>query len=360
MGRRPVSAPQPVQLGERRAGTAPAPGGPAAPATGPLVDTFGRVHRDLRISLTDRCNLRCVYCMPESGMRFLPGAQHLRTDEILRTATVARGLGIDRVRLTGGEPLLRRDVVEVVAGLRAIGFEELTMTTNAVRLGPLAASLAAAGLNRVNISCDSLDPGRFAAIRRRGTLSVVLAAMADAEAAGLGPLKVNMVPVIGVNDDEVEGFARFGRQTGRTVRYIEFMPLDAEGAWDRDRVVPGAEIVARIDRCWPLEAVIDPDDAAPATRYRYTDGTGEIGIVASVTRPFCGTCDRLRLTADGALRNCLFSDDELSARDLLRKGGTDDELAAMIRRAVWGKRPGHGINDPGFLAPARSMSMIGG
>jgi cyclic pyranopterin phosphate synthase len=298
--------------------------------------------------------------MPEAGVRFLPTAQHLRTDEILRTATVARGLGIDRVRLTGGEPLLRRDVVEVVAGLRAIGFEELTMTTNAVRLGPLAASLVAAGLTRVNISCDSLDPGRFAAIRRRGTLAVVLAAMVAAEAAGLGPLKVNMVPVAGVNSDEVEGFARFGRETGRTVRFIEFMPLDAEGAWDRERVVPGDDIVARINRCWPLEVVGDPDDPAPATRYRYVDGAGEIGIVASVTRPFCGTCDRLRLTADGALRNCLFSDDELSARDLLRSGGTDGELAAMIRRAVWGKLPGHGINDPGFLAPARSMSMIGG
>ena len=184
--------------------------------------------------------------------------------------------------------------------------------------------------------------------------------MEAAEAAGLGPVKVNVVPVAGVNDDEIERFASFGRATGRIVRFIEFMPLDAQGAWARDRVVPGDEIVARIDRRWPLEAVADPDDPAPATRYRYADGSGEIGIVASVTRPFCGTCDRLRLTADGALRNCLFSDDELSARDLLRSGAGDAELARLFRRAVWGKRPGHGINDPGFLAPARTMSMIGG
>jgi cyclic pyranopterin phosphate synthase len=351
-----------VQLGTRRSRTERAAASPLVedPPDGPLVDTFGRVHRDLRVSLTDQCNLRCVYCMPDTGMRFQPTSQHLRTDEIVRVVGVARGLGIDRLRLTGGEPLLRPDAVSVVAGLRHLGFDELAMTTNGIRLAALARPLADAGLTRVNISCDSLDPDLFAAIRRRGTLAVVLGSMDAAEAAGLGPVKINVVPVAGMNDHEIERFAQFGRDTGRTVRFIEFMPLDAEGAWTRDRVVSGDVIVSRINRCWPLESVADLDDPAPATRYRYVDGAGEIGIVASVTRPFCGTCDRLRLTADGALRNCLFSDDELSARDLVRSGAGDAELALLFRRAVWGKRPGHGINDPGFLAPARTMSLIGG
>jgi cyclic pyranopterin phosphate synthase len=332
----------------------------APPADGPLVDRHGRVHRSLRISITDRCNLRCVYCMPEDGMTFMPSASLLTAEEIRKVASVARSLGIESVRMTGGEPLLRRDVVGVVGALGELGFGELAMTTNGGRLAALAGPLAAAGLNRVNVSCDSLDPHRFPAIRRRGNLSVVLEAMDAAEAAGLGPVKVNVVPIRGVNDDEVEDFARFGRETGRTMRFIEFMPLDADGAWDRGRVVAGDEILERIHRRWPLEAMVDPDDPAPASRFRYVDGVGEIGIVASVTRPFCATCDRLRLTADGAIRNCLFSDDELSARDLLRVGGDEHELATLLRRAVWGKRPGHGINDPGFLAPARSMSMIGG
>jgi cyclic pyranopterin phosphate synthase len=189
---------------------------------------------------------------------------------------------------------------------------------------------------------------------------VVLEAMDAAEAAGLGPLKVNMVPVGGVNDDEVESFAEFGRRTGRTVRFIEFMPLDAEGAWDRSSVVPAADVLARIHARWPIEPVEAPGDPAPATRYRYIDGSGEIGVIASVTRPFCGTCDRMRITSDGAVRNCLFSDDEASLRDILRSGGSDRDVELLFRRSVWRKLPGHGINDPGFLRPSRSMSMIGG
>ncbi len=331
----------------------------AVPTEGPLVDRFGRVHDDLRISLTDRCNLRCTYCMPAQGMVFQDRADHLEAGEILAVTAVARSLGVSAVRLTGGEPLLRRDVVPIVAGLAALGFEDLAMTTNGSRLAALAPDLAAAGLRRVNVSCDSLDPDRFAAIRRRGRLEVVLGAMDAAEEAGLGPVKVNMVPLAGVNDDEIEAFAGFGRDRGRIVRFIEFMPLDGEGTWARGDVVVADEILERINRRWPIEPVPGPDPA-PASRFRYLDGAGEIGMVASVSRPFCGTCNRLRLTADGAVRNCLFSDEEPSLRQVIRSGGGPAEIEAVLRASVWGKEPGHGINDPGFLRPARSMSMIGG
>ncbi len=349
-------ATSPVLLRGRRARAA-SPDTP--PASGPLVDRFGRVHRDLRLSLTDRCNLRCSYCLPAQGVRFQKAAEHLSASELERVAGVARGLGIERLRLTGGEPLVRSDVVQIVSRLAGLGFSEVAMTTNAMRLGALAGPLAEAGLDRVNVSCDSLDPARFSTIRRRGHLPTVLAAMDAAEAAGLGPVKVNVVPIAGVNDDEIEAFAAFARATGRPVRFIEFMPLDADGAWRRDRVVAADEILSRVSRRWPLDAVAEPAPA-PATRYRFRDGLGEIGVVASVTRPFCGTCDRLRVTADGAIRNCLFTHEEHSVRDLLRAGRGDPDLVQMFRRAVWEKRPGHGIDEPGFLSPARSMSMIGG
>jgi cyclic pyranopterin phosphate synthase len=225
----------------------------------------------------------------------------------------------------------------------------------------MASELARAGLSRVNISCDSLQAERFAQIRRRGDLATVLAAMDAAEAAGLAPLKVNVVLISGVNEDEVLDFAGFARRYGRTVRFIEFMPLDAEGRWRHDQVVASEDVLARINDRWPIEAIMaTAGDPAPADRYRFRDGAGEIGVVASVTRPFCGTCNRLRLTADGAVRNCLFSDDEVSVRSLLRAGGSDEDIAMALRRSVWGKLPGHGINEPGFLRPSRSMSMIGG
>ncbi|MDE3065210.1 MAG: GTP 3',8-cyclase MoaA [Acidobacteriota bacterium] len=329
------------------------------PVDGPLVDTFGRVHDDLRISITDRCNLRCVYCMPEDGMTFLPRSEILSFEEIARVARVAKDLGVRSLRITGGEPLVRKDAVDLVNQLAAIGFDDLAMTTNGTGFSRLAPALAAAGLRRVNISCDSLSAERFAQIRRRGDLAVVLGAMDAAEAAGLTPLKVNVVVMAGVNDDEVVDFARFARDTGRLVRFIEYMPLDGDGRWDRDQVVSADQILTAINDEWPLEAV-RRSDAAPAERYRFLDGRAEIGVVASVTRPFCGTCNRLRLTADGAVRNCLFSDDELSVKSVLRGGGDDRAVATVLRRAVWGKLPGHGINDPDFLRPARSMSMIGG
>jgi cyclic pyranopterin phosphate synthase len=325
----------------------------------PLVDTHGRVHTDLRISVTDRCNLRCVYCM-EEDFEFMPRSDILTFEEIERFAGVARRLGIDSVRLTGGEPLLRNGIVDLVARVASAGFADLSMTTNGARLSKHAPQLRAAGLTRVNVSCDSLRPTRFALIRRRGSLAQTLEAMSAAEEAGLRPLKVNVVLLKGVNDDEVLDFAAFARDHGRIVRFIEFMPLDDGQTWSRDRLVPGDSVLSTIDRVWPLEPVVVPDDPAPAERFRFRDGKGEIGVVSSVTKPFCGTCNRLRLTADGSVRNCLFSDDELSVRDLMRSGGSDEEIEQLVRESVWRKRPGHGINDPGFLRSARSMSMIGG
>ena len=331
------------------------------PTSGPLVDSFGRVHADLRISVTDRCNFRCVYCMPEEGVAWLPRSDILTFEEIERIATVAHRLGVNSVRLTGGEPLVRAGVTDLIARLGKIGFSDLSMTSNGTGLVRLAPELVAAGLHRVNISCDSLKPTRFAEIRRRGSLPKVLEAMDAAEAAGMPPVKVNVVVIAGVNDDEIVDLAAFGRDSGRIVRFIEFMPLDADESWERAKVVPGEVILARINARWPIEPTSDRTvDPAPADRYRFLDGRGEIGVITSVSRAFCGTCNRLRLTADGAIRNCLFANDEHPVRDLLRSGGSDDELEFLLRHAVWAKRAGHGINDPAFLRPARSMSMIGG
>ena len=334
--------------------------GTAMPVEGPLVDRYGRVHDDLRISVTDRCNLRCVYCMPEEGLSFLPRGELLTFDEIIRVARVARNLGVTALRITGGEPLVRRGLPVLIGRLSELGFGDLALTTNGTALAHMAGMLASAGLRRVNVSCDSLRPERFAAIRRRGSLADVLRAMDAAEASGLTPVKVNVVLLRGRNDDEILDFASFARATGRIVRFIEFMPLDAQGDWDRGRLVPGGEVFDRIVERWPLEPVPDAGGAAPAERFCFADGVGEIGLISSVTQPFCGTCNRLRLTADGAVRNCLFTNDEETVRDLLRRGGTDAELSLMFRAAVWAKQPGHGINEPGFLKPARSMSMIGG
>jgi cyclic pyranopterin phosphate synthase len=333
---------------------------PAMPTEGPLVDRYGRVHDDLRISVTDRCNLRCVYCMPEEGMTFLPRSALLTFDEITRVARVAHQLGVTSIRLTGGEPLVRHGLDQLVTGLSQLGFRDLAMTTNGMRLAPLATPLAAAGLRRVNVSCDSLRADRFESIRRRGDLKTVLHAMDAAEAAGLRPLKVNVVLLRGVNDDEILDFATFARDTGRVVRFIEFMPLDGQGQWDRTQLVPGQEVFERISRVWPLEANAGENGPAPAERFHFADGRGEIGLISSVTQPFCATCNRLRLTADGAIRNCLFSDDELTVRDALRRGDGDERIALMLRASVWSKYPGHAINEPDFLRPARSMSMIGG
>jgi cyclic pyranopterin phosphate synthase len=330
------------------------------PLDGPLVDRYGRVHDDLRISVTDRCNLRCVYCMPDEGMTFLPRSQLLTYEEIARVASVAHELGVTSIRLTGGEPLVRKDLASLVSMLSSIDFGDLALTTNGMQLAKMAPALVAAGLKRVNVSCDSLRADRFESIRRRGDLATVLGSMDAAEAAGLLPLKVNVVLLRGRNEDEILDFAAFARETGRIVRFIEFMPLDAQGQWDRSSLVAGQEVFERISEAWPLEAVAVHGDSAPAERFRFVDGRGEIGLVSSVTQPFCANCNRLRLTADGSFRNCLFSDDERSVRDILRDGDADEAIARLLREAVWAKFPGHAINEPGFLRPARSMSMIGG
>ncbi len=324
-----------------------------------LTDRFGRLHDDLRLSITDRCNLRCVYCM-DDDVRFRPRDELLSVAEISRIAKVARSLGVRSVRVTGGEPLVRREVVEIVATLAEMGFEDLSLTTNGTRLAGLAAPLAEAGLQRVNISCDSLREERFPEIRRRGRLEEVLGAMEAAEAVGLRPLKVNAVLARGVNDDEILSFAEFARAHRRIVRFIELMPLDSAGAWCRDQVVPSEEVIATIAQRYPLEPVHVAGDQAPAERYRFVDGGGEIGVIATVTRPFCGTCNRLRVTADGAVRNCLFSDEERSLRDLMRSGADDGMLVAAFLGSLADKRAGHGIDEPGFLRSRRSMSMIGG
>jgi GTP 3',8-cyclase len=330
------------------------------PLEGPLIDRYGRVHNELRISVTDRCNLRCVYCMPEEGVSFLQREQILTFDEIVRVASVARGLGVTGVRITGGEPLLRRNLPTLIARLSAIGFDDIALTTNGTALFKMAGPLVSAGLRRVNVSCDSLRADRFSTIRKRGALADVLRGMGAAESVGLTPLKVNVVLLRGVNDDEILDFASFARTTGRIVRFIEFMPLDAQGEWDRAHVVTGEEVLDRISSRWELGPVSTTRGDSPAERFGFNDGVGEIGLISSVSRPFCGMCNRLRLTADGAIRNCLYTNDEHPVRDLLRSGGTDSDLSLLLRQAVWAKHPGHGINEPRFLSPTRSMSMIGG
>ena len=332
----------------------------AAPATGPLLDTFGRIADDLRVSVTDKCNFRCTYCMPAEGLPWLPKSEVLTFEEMTRLVGVFAGLGIREVKLTGGEPTVRRELPTLVSMLRRAQPElGISMTTNGYLLDRLAAPLAEAGLDRVTISCDSLMRHRFAEMTRRDALDGVLAGMRAAEAAGLTPIKLNCVVIAGTNEDEVVDFARFARDTGYEVRFIEYMPLDAEQHWERAKVVPSAGILKTIERDFPL--IADGDGAEPATTFRFADGApGAIGVIASVTEPFCDTCNRLRLTADGQLRACLFAMAEADLRAPLRAGATDEELQDVIRASVWAKWEGHKINHPDFQRPDRSMSMIGG
>jgi cyclic pyranopterin phosphate synthase len=324
-----------------------------------LVDGFGRVHRDLRISVTDRCNFRCTYCMPEEGMQWLPRSELLTYEEIERIARLfVERFGFDSIRLTGGEPTVRAHLPVLVAKLAALPVD-LALTTNGASLALIAEDLAAAGLRRVNVSLDSLRRDRFHAITKRDDLFRVLDGIDAALDAGLHPVKVNCVVMRDVNDDEIVDFASFGRDRGVQLRFIEFMPLDAQGAWRPDDVVSQADIVAAIHAVFPLEPV-GVRESEPAERFRYCDGLGEVGIIPSVTNAFCDSCDRVRLTAEGRLRNCLFALDEVDLRAPLRAGACDDDLALLIEGNLAGKWAGHRINQPVFVRPTRSMSQIGG
>ena len=331
----------------------------SSPVPEPLSDGFGRVHRDLRISVTDRCNFRCSYCMPAEGLDWLPRSDVLSYEEITRIARICVDrFGFDGIRLTGGEPTIRANLPVLVEQLSALGVD-LALTTNGTTLRTGAVALAAAGLTRINISCDSLRADRFADITRRDELAKVLDGVDAAIEAGLAPIKLNVVAMRGVNDDELIDFAEFGRAKGITVRFIEFMPLDAQGNWTNDQVLSQDEIIATIGAVYPLEAMATRGNA-PAERWSYRDGGGEIGVIASVTHAFCDSCDRVRLTADGMLRHCLFATRELDLRTMLRSGATDDDIADAIRVEVGAKWAGHQINQVHFIRPARSMSQIGG
>ncbi|MBD7956208.1 GTP 3',8-cyclase MoaA [Microbacterium sp. Sa4CUA7] len=358
--------PTKVVIGPRPEGLA---GGANEPLSGPLADTFGRVHRDLRISLTDRCSLRCTYCMPEQGNEWLARSGILSLDEIERVARVVAGAGITTFRLTGGEPLLRPDIVEVVRRLATITGAagapvELAMTTNGIRLPELLPSLVAAGLNRLNVSIDTLDRGRFAALTRRDRLDDVLAGIRAAQQSGLRPLKLNAVAMRGVNDDEMVDLVEFAVAHDAQLRFIEQMPLDAGHTWDRTQMVTREEILTALRARWALTPV-PGRGGAPAERWVLDDGPHTVGVIASVTAPFCGDCDRLRLTADGQLRNCLFSTTEYDLMPLLRPTGpaapaSDAAIEQLLRACVRGKLPGHAIDDPSFLQPERGMNAIGG
>jgi cyclic pyranopterin phosphate synthase len=335
------------------------PTGPP-PAEGPLVDTFGRIANDLRVSVTDRCNFRCTYCMPAEGLAWLPKNEILSFEEMTRLLGIFVGLGVDSIKVTGGEPTVRADLPTLVGMFREVGPDlDISITTNGMLLDRLASPLAAAGVDRATVSCDSLMRHRFAEMTRRDALDKVLAGLKAAETAGLTPIKINTVVIGGTNDDEVVEFARWSRETGYEVRFIEYMPLDAEHAWERAKVVPSARILETIDATFALLPV--GHDNEPATSYAFADGApGRIGVIASVTEPFCDTCDRLRLTAEGQVRACLFSLEETDLRGPMRDGASDEALEALIRTTVWRKWSGHRINHADFVQPARSMSMIGG
>jgi GTP 3',8-cyclase len=332
-------------------------------APGGLPDGYGRIATDLRVSLTDRCNLRCTYCMPAEGLDWLPKPSLLTDDEVVRLIAIGvKRLGIREVRFTGGEPLLRRGLVHIIERTAALWPRpEISLTTNGIGLARLADPLRQVGLDRVNVSLDTLDAATFRRLSHRDRLPDVLAGLAAAAAAGLSPVKVNAVLMRGINDREASALLRFCLARGYQLRFIEQMPLDAQHGWRRDNMVTAEEILAAMSGEFTLTAD-DPDQrgSAPAESFLVNGGPARVGIIGSVTRPFCGSCDRVRLTADGQIRNCLFARTESDLRDRMRAGVSDTELAAVWRRAVAGKLPGHGIDDPSFLQPDRPMSAIGG
>jgi cyclic pyranopterin phosphate synthase len=327
----------------------------------PLVDGHGRAIGDVRISVTDRCNFRCQYCMPAEGLPWLERSALLSYEEIERLVRLLSSMGVHDVRLTGGEPLVRKELWRLVERLAAIPeVEDLSLTTNGYLLTRQVDQLVAAGLKRINVSLDSLAPDRFFQLTRRDSLAQVLEGLEAAQRhPELRPIKVNVVALKDFTEAEVLRFAEFARQNPYEVRFIEFMPLDADRAWSREKVLPNAEIVRMIDEVYPLEPV-GRERHGTARRYRFADGHGEMGFISPVTEPFCGDCNRIRLTAEGELRTCLFSMTETDLREPLRSGATDAELEEIVRDAVWRKELKHHVNDPGFVQPARTMSRIGG
>ncbi|MBZ5602704.1 MAG: GTP 3',8-cyclase MoaA [Acidobacteriia bacterium] len=327
----------------------------------PLVDTYGRLHDNLRISVTDRCNIRCFYCMPETGVKFQPRDEILSFEEIERFVRIAVTLGVRKLRITGGEPLVRKDLAKLIAKLSAIeGIEDLALTTNGVLLAEHARDLYDAGLRRINVHLDTLDRERFKQITRRDDLAKVLEGIDVAQAMGYGPVKINAVAVKNLVEADIVPLARYGRERGIEIRYIEFMPLDSQGLWERERVLLADQMIEMIQReIGPLEEIPDRDPRAPATEYRFADGIGRVGFIASVSRPFCLNCNRIRLTSDGKLRYCLFAIEETDVKSILR-GGSDDDVRAAVRASVHAKWIGHEINSTQFVPPPRPMYSIGG
>lgn len=380
----PAQAPAPTleqKTNASRAGEHPTQAAPEPTRTGPLRDSFGRTLRDLRVSLTDRCNFRCLYCLPETEAaqnfyrgrwarmpdpapivpQWLPRSEILSFEEIERLVRVAAGLGIQKLRLTGGEPLLRQGLEELIARLARIpGIEDLAMTTNGFLFPPRAGALRRAGLRRISFSLDSLDRANFRRITGRDALEVVLESIRLAQELGFDPVKVNAVVIRDLNDSEIPALAEFARQRRLSLRFIEFMPLDSARAWQREMVVTGAEILQRLAQRFELRPLPRHDPSATARRWAFADGRGEIGIIAPVSEPFCGHCNRIRLTADGKIRTCLFSLHEHDARPLLRNGADDRALAAWLRQVAWQKEERHHIGEADFQPPPRSMSCIGG
>ena len=327
-----------------------------------LIDRFSRIHRSLRVSVTDRCNIRCTYCMPAEAVVFRPREELLTFEEICQFVRVACSLGVRNVRLTGGEPLVRTDLPRLVHMLADLpDLEDLALTTNGILLTDLAADLRAAGLRRLNISLDTLREDRFQQLTRRSGVQRVLDGIQAALDVGFDQLRVNAIAMRDFSEDEIESLVEFARREGLHLRFIEFMPLDADAAWTRKSVLSGAEIRARIEaRFGPLVPDSRDRDSQPAVDFLFRDGGGRIGFINPVTEPFCGECDRLRLTAEGQVRNCLFSTVEWDARQILRADGSDDELRTLIRECVAAKKPGHGIDSPEFMRPPRAMYQIGG
>jgi len=325
-----------------------------------LYDKFGRQITDLRISVTDRCNFRCVYCRSADPENYRDHDEILSWAELRRLAGIFVSLGIRKVRITGGEPLVREGVEEFLAHLKALGVADLSITTNGHLLAERCERLIAAGLRRINISLDSLDPTKFERITRTRSFDTVMDGIGAVQASQLAPAKVNAVLVRGLNDDEVEAFAAFARERSVIMRFIEFMPLDADRHWSRDLVVPAAEVYQRIHARWPLEQ-IPHEKSETARKYRFADGApGEIGLIAPVTQAFCGHCSRIRLTADGRMRTCLFSKEDRNLRELLRAHAADEEIVEWVKAMVMEKEEGHRINEPGFVPPSRTMVFIGG